>query len=425
MLTALAGGESTIDNFLCSQDCLDSLRAVESLGAGVKRDGATVTVRGTGGRFEAPRGVLDLGNSGTGLRLLAGLVAGHDFGAELTGDESLCSRPMGRIGKPLTLMGARVDLSGARGCAPMRISGGALHGISYRLPVASAQVKSCVLLAGLFAEGRTEVIEPKPTRDHTERLLAAMGVPVGVDGLTVSLTGYDAGPVPINPGRWRVPGDFSAAAFWLTAAACCEGTELRIEGVGLNPRRTAFLDVLRRMGAGIEFGTRHTTHGTGNSEPFDFAQDRLGTLQREWEPAGDVVVRGAQLKGIVVEGEEIPNLIDELPLVAVAGALAEGQTVIRDAAELRVKESDRIAAMAENLQRLGVPVQETTDGLTITGSARISGDAQLESYGDHRVAMAVAVLGLYADAPVQVRDTACIATSYPGFWEDMGRITGD
>jgi len=406
MLSALASGESTIENFLCSEDCLSTLTAVESLGAFVDRDEGTVRIKGTGGRFRAPVGPIDLGNSGTGIRLLAGLLAGCKFSSELTGDESLCSRPMGRIREPLEMMGARVGLSGDRGCAPVRIRGGNLRGITYRLPMASAQVKSCVLLAGLFAEGRTEVIEPRPTRDHTERLLAAMGVPVRIDGSTVSIAGHRGGP-PLASGRWCVPGDFSSAAFWMTAAACCAKAHVRIEGVGLNPRRTALLDVLRRMGADVECelsGGR----ATGS----------------EWEPTGNLIVHGGTLKGTVVEGNEIPYLIDELPLVAVAGALAQGETVIRDASELRVKESDRIKTTASALRVFGIPVEEYPDGMRVAGGRTVRGGGSVDSGGDHRIAMASAVLSLFADAPVGVHGVACISTSYPGFWSDMELVTG-
>ena len=406
LLGALADGESTIENFLCSEDCLNTLKAVEWLGALVARDESAVRITGTGGRFRPPAGPIDLGNSGTGIRLLAGLLAGHDFSCVLTGDESLRSRPMGRIREPLERMGAKVLLSGDRGCAPVTIRGGNLHGITYRLPMASAQVKSCALLAGLFAGGRTEVIEPKPTRDHTERLLKAMGAPLSVDGPAVSVVGY-GGRLSLRSGPWRVPGDFSSAAFWMMAAACSPESEVTMEGVGLNPRRTAFMDVLRRMGADIECEV----------------SDACGAAP-EWEPTGNLTVRGGRLKGTVVEGDEIPNLIDELPLVAVVGALAEGETVIREAAELRVKESDRIKTTAAALRVFGVPVEEYPDGLRIAGGRIVRGGGQVESRGDHRIAMASAVLSLFADAPVCIRGIACIATSYPGFWRDMETLRG-
>jgi len=400
MLTGLARGVSVIENFLCSADCLCTLDAVRRLGAGVERDGTTVRVTGTGGFFAAPDGPLDMGNSGTGMRLLAGLLAGQSFAVELTGDASLRSRPMGRIADPLQAMGADIRLHGERGCAPVRIRGGRLTGIRYALPMASAQVKSCILLAGLYARGWTEVVEPKPARDHTERIVRAMGVDLRVDGSSVSVHGApDTGPSLAARG-WRVPGDISSAAFWLTAAAAMPGAAVTVRGVGLNPRRTAFLDVLERMGAAVE----------------------RRNLRDDGEPCGDVTVRGGPLTGTVVEGMEIPNLIDELPLVAVAGALAAGETAIRDAAELRVKESDRIATVAASLRRFGVPVEERADGMTVTGGASLRGGIDLDSAGDHRVAMAMAVLGLFAAAPVRVLDTVCVGTSYPGFWDDLEQL---
>ena len=402
MLAGLARGTSRIEGFLTSEDCLNTLKAVEALGARVERDGAAVTVEGTGGAFRAPAGPLDMGNSGTGIRLLTGLLAGHAFSAELTGDESLRSRPMRRIKEPLEKMGARVELLGANGCAPIRVAGGRLRGIEYALPVASAQVKSCVLLAGLFAEGTTAVIEPKPTRDHTELMLAGLGLPLRREGLRVAIKGAAPGVPWIPAGARVVPGDFSSAAFWMVAAAGREGSEAVLENVGLNPRRTALLDVLRRMGADVSVRER----------PAPWAG----------EPMGTITVRGGRLKGTDVAGDEIPNLIDELPLVGVAGALAEGRTVIRDAAELRVKESDRIATVCRGLQAFGVRVDEKPDGMVVEGTRRIRGGGDVDSYGDHRVAMCMAILALFADSPVRIRNVACIATSYPSFWEDLNTV---
>jgi len=401
MLAALSSGEVAVHGFLRSEDCLNTLRAAVALGARAETEREPVVISGTGGRFRAPAGVLDLGNSGTGMRLLSGLLAGQEFACELTGDASLRSRPMQRIREPLERMGAQVALLGEGGCAPLRIAGGALHGIEYPLPVASAQVKSCTLLAGLFAEGRTVVIEPKPTRDHTERLLLALGVPLRIDGLRIELDGYGPDGPDWAARDWRVPGDFSSAAFWLTAAAARPGSDLTVERVGLNPRRTALLDVLRRMGAQLEV--------------------RREPESETVEPAGAVRMRGGALRATEIGGAEIPNLIDEIPLVAVAGALAEGRTVIRDAAELRVKESDRIASMASNLARLGVRLEERADGMVIEGPAKLTGGV-VESFGDHRIAMALTVLACFCPAPVEVRDVGCVATSYPGFWSDAGKI---
>jgi 3-phosphoshikimate 1-carboxyvinyltransferase len=336
------------------------------------------------------------------MRLLAGLFAGQPMVTELTGDASLRSRPMGRIKEPLERMGARLELLGEGGRAPVRITGGRLRGIDYAMPVASAQVKSCILLAGLFAEGTTVVREPLPTRDHTERLFQALGIPLKLEGGRITLAGY--GPAgPALAGRdWQVPGDFSSAAFWLVAAAAGHGGRITLQNVGLNPRRTALLEVLRRMGARLA----------------------VSESRSDTEPCGEVSVSGGKLKGTRVAGAEIPDLIDELPIVAVAGALAEGATEIRDARELRVKESDRIAAMAANLRAMGVTVTEYEDGLAVQGGARLRGGVTLDSQGDHRIAMAMAILALFAEAPVTIVPVACVDTSYPEFWKHLEELGG-
>jgi len=399
MLAAISEGTSEVHGFLESEDCLNTLKAMQSLGAEVQRDGETIRIKGTGGALHKPDAPLDMGNSGTGIRLLAGLLAGQPFETEMTGDSSLCSRPMGRISNPLIDMGAKIELLGDGGCAPIRIQGGSVTPITYKLPMASAQVKSALLLAGLSANGTTTVIEPRPTRDHTELMLQAMGADITVNGLTITLNSRGLNDSPLKSGSWQVPGDISSAAFWITAAAVREGGQVTIKNVGLNPRRTALLDLLRRMGASIKVEM--------NSD--------------SWEPAGTITVHGAKLTATEVGGDEIPNLIDELPLVAVAGALARGTTVIRDAAELRVKESDRIATMATNLTAAGVTVTETDDGMLITGG-KVAGGTTVESFGDHRIAMAIAILALSADKPITINNTACIATSYPEFKEDMEKI---
>jgi len=404
MLGGLAGGVTEVEGFLRSEDCLNTLGAVEALGADISWEGEKLFIAGTKGRFREPAAELDLGNSGTGMRLLTGLLAGHAFSCSMTGDASLRSRPMGRIKVPLERMGARVELLGDGGCAPIRVSGGALTGITYELPVASAQVKSCVLLAGLFARGKTTVTEPKPTRDHTEQLMSAMGASLEVEGLSISVHNPGGDFPVLRAGMWPVPGDISSAAFWLAAAAAMDGTAVTIKGVGLNPRRTAFLEVLKRMGADVEV--------------------RPASKQGDWEPVGDVTLSGGSLTGTVVGGMEIPNLIDELPLVATLGCLAGGQTVIRDAAELRVKESDRISTMAANLSRLGQDVEVTPDGMVVRGGGTVRGGCEVKSHGDHRVAMCMAVISLFADAPVTVLGTDCIATSYPDFWRHLETLGG-
>jgi 3-phosphoshikimate 1-carboxyvinyltransferase len=403
MLSAMGHGISKVTGFLRSEDCLNTLEAMRQLGAGVREDGEAILITGTGGALRQPQGVLDLGNSGTGIRLLAGVLAGQPLTAELTGDASLRSRPMGRIATPLAEMGARVDLLGERGCAPIRVTGGPLRPIRYVLPMASAQVKSAVLLAGLAVKGETVVVEPRPTRDHTERLMQAMGLDLAVDGLTITLRSPGLATLGLRSGAWAVPGDFSSAAFWITAAAMCAGRDVTIRHVGLNPRRTALVDVLRRMGADIAVSPDADASG--------------------WEETGTVRVRGGELHATEVGGDEIPNLIDELPLVAVAASVARGVTIVRDAQELRVKESDRIATICHNLKRNGVVAEEAADGFLITGGP-VRGGAVVESYGDHRIAMAMAVLALSAEQPIEIRDVACVATSYPTFWQDLARLTG-
>lgn len=400
MLGGIARGESVVSGFLRSEDCLNTLRAMQSLGAQVNDDGELIRLTGTGGQLVCPRGELDMGNSGTGMRLLAGLLAGQPFTTVMTGDESLRSRPMQRIKDPLERMGASIELLGAGGCAPVRVSGGNLRALTYAPPVASAQVKSCALLAGLYARGTTTVVESKPTRDHTELLLEAMGGAVSREGLRVSVN--SCGLPQLHGGRYAVPGDFSSAAFWFAAAAMRSGSDVTIEGVGVNPRRTAFVNVLRRMGADVT----------------------VTTVADTWEPRGSIRVRGRDLHGTTVAGEEIPNLVDELPLVAVLGSMAVGETHIRDARELRVKESDRIATVAANLRTLGVIVRESEDGMCVRGPSTIRGGVALPGYGDHRVVMAMSVLALCAEAPVTIEGVACVDTSYPEFWRDLDQLAG-
>lgn len=408
LVAGLSRGVSEVRGFLEAEDCLNTLKAMVAFGARVwAEEGAdgepVLKIEGTGGKMIEPVGALDVGNSGTGMRLLAGLCAGNAIRVRLTGDESLSGRPMGRIKKPLELMGAKVTLA-EDGTPPMEIEGGGLHSIDYCLPVASAQVKSCCLLAGLYADEVTSVLEPVPTRDHTERILAATGAAIKVDGHRISVKGYGAAGPKLAARTYVVPGDFSSAAYFLAAAAAIPGVAVRVEGVGLNPRRTAFLDVLRRMGAGVEV------------EP-ESGPDA------DWEPRGTITVFGAVLKGVEVGGEEnIPNLIDELPLVAVLGALARGRTVIRDAAELHVKESDRIAAMVENLTAMGVVARATADGMVVDGPARISQKRALKTFGDHRVAMSMAILSIFADCAVAIPRVSCVATSYPTFWQELQHL---
>lgn len=410
LLLPLAAGKSTLRDFLRSEDTLATLHAMGKLGPRVRLGAGgedEMYLEGSAGRLRTPGEPLDLGNSGTGFRLMTGLLAGTTIEAVLTGDPSLRSRPMNRIRDPLLQMGANIEWCGDRpGYAPIRVRGRPLHGMRYTLPVASAQVKSAILLAGLFAEGVTTVIEPIPTRDHTERVFRAMGIPLRVEGAEISLEGFGPNGPSLQGSAWRVPGDFSSSSFWLVAAAARSGARVTIRNVGLNPRRTALLDILARMGARIK------------------ARPSAGSDSSTWEPVGDVAVTGGELRGTRIGGVEIPNAIDELPALSVAGALAEGETRICDAAELRVKESDRIAAIAENLRRAGVEVKEYPDGLSVRGPARIEGGVEFVSRGDHRVAMACAVLSLFGKRPSRIEDVACVATSYPGFWSDLEQLGG-
>lgn len=389
MLASLADGVSRIDGFLEGADTRATAAIFARMGVGIEAPAAGVRiVHGVGvDGLRAPDAALDCGNAGTAMRLLAGLLAGQGFDSVLVGDASLSQRPMRRVVEPLAAMGARIDSDD--GHAPLRIHcGHALHGIDHAPPVASAQVKSALLLAGLSADGETVVREPHPTRDYTERMLQAFGYPVEVAAGRVALRGG---------GRLRatdvvVPSDFSSAAFFIVAACVVPGSELRLRGVGMDPRRTGLLRVLREMGADIDV--------TG---------------------VGDIVVRHAPLRGIEVPVECVPDMIDEFPALCVAAACARGTTVIRGAAELRVKESDRIASMAGGLRALGIVVDETPDGAVIHGGRLHGGN--VDSHGDHRIAMAFAVAGQLADGEVRIADVANVATSFPGF-DDLARGAG-
>ena len=396
MLAALANGSAQITGFLPSEDCLSTMKAFQQLGVQIERvDETTLIVHGTRGKFTAPTGDIDCGNSGTTMRLLSGILAAQPFRSRLVGDASLSKRPMKRVMQPLAQMGARITAEGGDGRAPLVIEGGELQGIAYNSPVASAQVKSAVLLAGLFAKGTTSVTEPEQSRDHSERMLAWHVAHPRRNGLTVSVLGGQS----LESRDFDVPGDISSAAFWLVAAAAQPGARLMVRNVGLNPTRTGILAVLIRMGAHV-------------NEMVEIS---------EGEPRGSVEVRGTRLKATTIGGKEIPNVIDELPILAVAAALAEGRTVIRDAKELRVKETDRIAAVAMNLRAFGVQVDEREDGMEIVGGCPLHG-AEVQSFGDHRIAMSAAILGLFSEGQTIIHDTECVATSYPGFYETLQSV---
>ncbi|MEM6916926.1 MAG: 3-phosphoshikimate 1-carboxyvinyltransferase [Verrucomicrobiota bacterium] len=399
MFSALSNGPCEVTGFLASEDCMATRGALEAMGVEVEvlgEKGTHIRVHGCRGEFQAPERALDCGNSGTTMRLMSGLLAGCPFETRLTGDASLSRRPMNRVALPLEKMGARVRGQGDRCTAPITVTGREkLTPIQYESPVASAQIKSAIMLAALRAEGKTSVTEPHPSRDHTERMLNYLLVKNIREGDTVSVWG---GQMPESRDI-VVPGDISSAAFWIVAAAARDGARLLIDQVGLNPTRIGILSVMIRMGAKI-------------IERVD---------ESGCEPMGSIEVIGGSLKATEIGGEEIPTLIDEIPILAVAAALAEGTTVIKNAQELRVKESDRISAVAENLRRMGVPVEEFADGMEITGVEELEG-AEINSLGDHRIAMAFAIAGLFADRETLIRGVECIETSYPGFIRELDQL---
>jgi 3-phosphoshikimate 1-carboxyvinyltransferase len=397
MFGAIAEGTTRVDGFLEGEDTRATAAIFAQLGVRIDAPSEGVRiVHGVGLHgLQPPTAPLDCGNAGTAMRLLAGLLAGQRFDSVLVGDDSLSRRPMRRVIEPLAAMGAVIESDG--GCAPLRIRGGqALQGIDYTLPVASAQVKSALLLAGLYANGETHVREPHPTRDYSERMLAALGASCAfVPGEAAILGGF-----PLHARDVQVPADFSSAAFFIVAASIVPGSELVLRQVGMNPRRTGLLHVLRAMGA-------------------DIAEENAG--EQGGEPVCDLRVRHARLHGIEVPVEHVPDMIDEFPALFVAAACADGATVVRGAAELRVKESDRIATMAAGLRALGIVVEETPDGATIHGGTLRAG--AVESHGDHRIAMAFAVAAQRATGPVGIGDVANVATSFPGF-EALARHAG-
>jgi len=405
ILNAIAAGEAVVENFLTAEDCLSTLACLRALGVywslRENADGGndlTVTGRGLAGLSESAD-VLDARNSGTTMRLLAGLLAGRPFLSVLTGDESLRSRPMARIVEPLRQMGAQVFGRSNDTVAPLVVLGARLRGIRCRSPVASAQVKSALLLAGLQAEGETVYEEPVRSRDHTERMLRAMGVDLREEDGALRLSPLEKDLTPLT---LRVPGDFSAAAFWLVAAALHPDADLNLRGVGLNPTRCGLLDVLREMGADISV-----------------SQERIGG----GEPVADLRARSSRLKGVTVRGEAVVRLIDEVPVLAVAAALAEGRTVVRDVGELRLKESDRVKLTVQELRRMGTRIDEDGDALVIDGAGRLTG-AVCDTHGDHRLAMALAVAGLVAEGETVIKDAEATEVSYPGFWRDLDSVKG-
>lgn len=399
ILTALAEGTSRLSSYCRGEDCLNTMRALQALGVRIEETPDQLTVLGKGfWGLSEPSGPIDCGNSGTGIRLLAGLLAGQDFFTVLTGDASVRRRPMGRVVKPLREMGAAI--AGRKGgeLAPLAITGTRLHGIEHTSPVASAQVKSSLLLAGLFAEGITRLREPRLSRDHTERMFRHFGIRLTREGDTLALQGRPA--VGWTGRSVVIPGDFSAAAFFIVAAAIVPGSEITIRNVGVNPTRTGLLDVMRMMGAEIRV---------------------LEQREEAGEPVADLCVTSAPLKGVMIGSDLIPQTIDEFPILCVAAAVAHGDTMISGADELRVKESDRIATMSAELKAMGARIIERPDGMLIQGlgqageNGRLQPAGTVKSHGDHRVAMSLAIGGLTGATSMRIADVDCVETSFPNF----------
>jgi 3-phosphoshikimate 1-carboxyvinyltransferase len=398
ILGALSEGESRFSGWLAAGDTLATLEAVRALRVRVEREEDKLTV--WGGTLSGSAGSINCENAGTAMRLLAGLLVGQGFPSVLDGSEQLRSRPMRRITEPLQAMGA--DIRDYDGCAPLTIRPAKLHGMEHHLKVASAQVKSAILLAGLHAEGETTVIEPGPSRDHTERMLAAMGADIRVDGRRVMITGAQP-PGSLRPLQMAIPGDISSAAFLMVAAAIVPGSDVQIANVGLNPTRTGMIDILKQMGMDIVVAS-HAEQGG--------------------EPAGTLLVKSCGLNAAQIGGDQVVRAIDELPIIAAAATQAEGETRITDAAELRVKEVDRISMVAQELRKLGAEIDELPDGMIINGPTQLKG-GEVNSHGDHRLGMALAVAGLVADGETRVLNAGCIGDSFPGFAGVLGELGAD
>lgn len=399
MLGSLASGITRVKHFLMGADCLSTIECFRAMGAEFTNDSSdTILVKGRGlSGLDEPQDVLNVGNSGTTIRLMSGILAGQNFYSTVTGDASIRKRPMGRIAEPLKRMGARIWGRKDGTLAPLAIQGGELSPIDFTSPVSSAQVKSAILLAGLYANGQTVVREPEKSRDHTERMLTYLGANIEVADLAVKITGN-----PQMEGREVfVPGDISSAAFIMVAAAVIPGADIRINRVGINPTRTGIIDVLRKMGAAVEI---------------------LNEQILNEEPIGDILVRGGELHGTLIDGDLIPRLIDEIPVITVAAALAQGETLIRDAAELKVKETNRIATVISEFGKMGAEIQELPDGMRIKGGSTFKG-AVCDSHGDHRIAMSLAIAGLMAKDGTIIRDAECIDVSFPGFEAILQQIT--
>ena len=398
MFGSVAEGVTTISHFLEGEDCLSTIDCFRKLGVTIEQNGTNVKVYGKGfSGLSAPSEVLDVGNSGTSIRLLLGLLAGVPFDITFTGDDSIAKRPMKRVVAPLRQMGAQVNGRDDGNLIPLKVKGSALTGIEYELPVASAQVKSAILLAGLQADGETTVIEKERTRDHTEKMIQSFGGHISVDGLRITVKGGQS----LKGGHITVPGDISSAAFWLAAGAIVPGSEITIENVGLNPTRTGIIDVLREMGADMDV----------------YVDEEAGL----GEEVGTIIIRYSKLRGITIGGDIIPRLIDEIPIIALMATQAKGQTIIKNAEELKVKETNRIDAIATQLGRLGAMITPTDDGLIIEGDQSLRG-GKADSLTDHRIGMTLSIASLISDGPVELENESAISVSYPSFFDDLERL---
>jgi 3-phosphoshikimate 1-carboxyvinyltransferase len=394
MFGSIAEGTTQIENFLPGEDCLSTISCFQKLGVEINRNGNEVTVSGNGiNGLKPPEETLDVGNSGTTIRLMMGILSGLPFESRLEGDESIARRPMTRVTVPLSKMGARIEGKNNGEFTPLIVKGGKLSGITYQLPVASAQVKSAVLLAGLQAEGDTVVVEPVKTRDHTERMITQFGGIVERTGDSVKVVGGQT----LKAANINIPGDISSAAFFLVAGAILPGSDIMLKNVGLNPTRTGIIDVLEAMGADVRI------------EPYD---------QEAAEPAGDIRIKYSKLNAATIEGDLIPRLIDEIPVIALLATQAEGKTVIKDAGELKVKETNRIDTVVNELKKLGANIEATEDGMIIYGQQNLIGGT-VSAYGDHRIGMMLSIAALLCKKDVVLEQSEAVAVSYPGFFDDL------
>lgn len=396
MLGSLADGITEVHGFLNGADCISSMNCFRQMGVSIDYDGETVLIYGKGLHgLQKPEQTLDVGNSGTTTRLMSGILAAQDFSSRIIGDASICRRPMKRIMTPLSMMGADITSENGNDCAPLLINGKPLHGIHYDSPVASAQVKSCVLLAGLYADGKTSVTEPYVSRNHTELMFQSFGADIQTTGTTVSVTPADR----LYGQKIQIPGDISSAAYFIAAGLITPNSCITIKNVGINSTRNGILEVVEKMGGAVTY-------------------DRLSEAG---EPAADITVKTSNLKGCVIEGSIIPKLIDEIPIIAILACFAEGQTIIRDAQELKVKESNRIDVMVKNLSAMGADITATDDGMIINGGRPLHG-AVIDSHLDHRIAMSFAIAALNANDETDIRGSECVNISYPSFYDDLAQL---